>query len=84
MEPEKREYYKTCPDLDDFEETIHELQAEDFYYAKPSLMKNKNDGKVLAVYTLTDECASIFPISPINVSLLSVTLRFVRITNSPP
>ena len=24
-------------------------------------MKNKNDGKVLAVYTLTDECASIFP-----------------------
>ena len=61
MEPEKREYYKTCPDLDDFEETIHELQAGDFYYAKPSLMKNKNDGKVLAVYTLTDECASIFP-----------------------
>lgn len=49
MEPEKREYYKTCPDLDDFEETIHELQAGDFYYAKPSLMKNKNDGKVLAV-----------------------------------
>ena len=36
-------------DLDDFEETIHELQAGDFYYAKPSLMKNKNDGKVLAV-----------------------------------
>lgn len=24
MEPEKREYYKTCPDLDDFEETIPE------------------------------------------------------------
>ena len=24
-------------------------------------MKNRNDGKVLAVYTLTDECASIFP-----------------------
>lgn len=41
MEPEKREYYKTCTDLDDFEETIHELQAEDFYYAKPSLMKIK-------------------------------------------
>ena len=27
MEPEKREHYKICPDLDDFEETIHELPA---------------------------------------------------------
>lgn len=61
LDAEKREYYKNCPDLDDFEKTIHDLQAGDVYYAKPSLMKNKNDGKSLAIYTLTDECESIFP-----------------------
>lgn len=57
----ERQFKKASFYYNDFEETIHELQAGDFYYAKPSLMKNKNDGKVLAVYTLTDECASIFP-----------------------
>ena len=58
----KREEYKTCNNLDDFENKLHELQSEDRYYAKPSLFRNKNDGKNLAVYTLTDDCESIFPV----------------------
>lgn len=61
---EKRECYKTCITLEDFEQTMHDLQNVDVYYAKPSLMKNNIDGKITAFYTLTEECDSIFPISP--------------------
>ena len=41
---------------------FHEKQNMDTYYAKPSLMRNRADGAVLAMYTFTEECPSIFPI----------------------
>ena len=62
MDNEKRQEYISCKNLDDFEETLHRLQAEDLYYAKPSLMHNKVDDKNYACYVLTANCASIFPI----------------------
>lgn len=61
MDEQHREAYKTCKDLEDFEKTLHELQAEDIYYAKPSLMRNEEDGKNYACYVLTTMCESIFP-----------------------
>lgn len=61
LENEYREAYKACMNLDDFENRIHALQDNDYYYAKPSLMKNNNDNKVYAFYALTSNCASIFP-----------------------
>ncbi len=53
--------FKTTTDLLHFEQLLHEKQNIDVYYAKPSLMKNKSDGKIIAFYTLTEECESIFP-----------------------
>lgn len=61
MDSQKREIYKACQNLDDFETTIHNLQTGDVYYAKPSLMHNNTDGKNYACYVMTAECESIFP-----------------------
>ena len=64
MDDEKKEKYKTIKSLDDFEETIHGLQKNDVYYAKPSLFKDGKSGKILAFYTLTSNCESYFPVKP--------------------
>ena len=58
---EEAERFAVCEDLREFEELIHSKQDEDIYYAKPALMRDRNSGEVLAFYTLTEECDSIFP-----------------------
>lgn len=81
LDADKREQYKYCTSLDDFEETIHELQKCDVYYAKPSLYRNQNDGKILAYYTLTNDCESCFPINPesfINLDNIKIDEAFIR------
>ena len=64
MDDETKEKYKTIETPDDFEETIHGLQKDDVYYAKPSLFKDGKSGKILAFYTLTSNCESYFPVKP--------------------
>ena len=57
---DQRSLYMTCKNLDDFEETIHNLQTADVYFAKPTLYKMDN-GEIHAFYTLTEDCDSVFP-----------------------
>ena len=64
MDDSKRTLYKKCETLDDFEQTIHELQKGDYYFATPTLYRSREDEKVLGVYTLTEDCESIFPVDP--------------------
>lgn len=56
------EAYKQATDLCQFEQYLHDKQNMDVYYAKPSIMRNKADGRILAFYTLTEGCESIFPV----------------------
>ena len=81
MDDEKKEKYKNAKTLDDFENTIHELQKDDVYYAKPSLFKDGNSGKILAFYTLTSNCESYFPVkadSFLNFDAPKVDEAFIR------
>lgn len=64
MDDKKRTSYKKCSSLDDFEQTIHDLQKGDYYFATPTLYRSREDEKVLGVYTLTEDCESIFPLDP--------------------
>ncbi len=48
-------------DLSVFSQLLHDKQNMDTYYAKPSLMRNEVDNSILAIYTLTEDCLSIFP-----------------------
>ena len=59
---EEAERFAVCEDLREFEELIHTKQNMDVYYAKPTLMRNQDNGEILAFYTLTEKCESIFPI----------------------
>ncbi|MCR4677736.1 MAG: DUF4299 domain-containing protein [Lachnospiraceae bacterium] len=71
---DKRSIYMTCKNLDDFEQTIHDLQSLDVYYAKPTLYKMDN-GEIHAFYTLTEDCDSVFP----NKASDSLTLEQVKV-----
>ena len=64
IEDEKRSEFMTCRNLDGFEEAVHNHQKDDVHYAKPSLFRSKDDGRIFALYTMTDDCESIFPIDP--------------------
>ena len=80
VDDEHREKYKTCTSLDDFEATIHAMQNTDLYYAKPSLFKDKSN-KILAFYTLTSNCESLFPANPrnfLNMNVQSIDKAFIR------
>ncbi len=73
--------WETCMDLSDFEKTLHELQARDVYYAKPSLFQKNDTKEIGAFYALTEECESVFPIHAdgfLNFGELKVTEGFVR------
>lgn len=61
MDKSQVEKFTDCRNLEEFEQMLHDMQNLDVYYASPGLMRNKADGKILAVYTLTEECESIFP-----------------------
>ncbi|SDJ65667.1 protein of unknown function [Lachnospiraceae bacterium G41] len=81
MDDEAKEKYKTAKTLDDFEETIHGLQKDDVYYAKPSLFKDGKSGKILAFYTLTSNCESYFPVKPdsfLNLYAPKIDEAFIR------
>lgn len=54
--------WETCTDLSDFEQTLHDIQAMDVYYAKPRLLQKGDTKEVGAFYALTEECESIFPV----------------------
>ncbi len=59
---EKAALWESCTELLDFEQTLHDLQSMDVYYAKPRLLQ-KNDTKAIgAFYVLTEECVSVFPV----------------------
>lgn len=53
--------WERCDSLSDFEETLHNLQARDVYYARPRLLQKKETKEIGAFYALTEECASVFP-----------------------
>lgn len=55
-------FWEACDNLSDFEETLHNLQARDVYYARPQLFQKKDTKEIGAFYALTEECASVFPI----------------------
>lgn len=73
--------WESCSDLADFEETLHQLQSQDVYYAKPQLFRNNTTGKIGAFYALTEECASVFPVRAdgfLNMDGIQVEEGFVR------
>lgn len=73
--------WENCTDLSDFERTLHELQSQDVYYAKPRLLQKSDTKEIGAFYTLTDDCESVFPIRAdgfLNFSEYKVTEGFVQ------
>lgn len=54
--------WRECKDLADFEQTLHDMQARDVYYAKPRLLKRSGTDQIGAFYVLTEECESVFPV----------------------
>ena len=72
--------FATTNNLEDFETFIHEKQVVDLYYAKPRLLQKEN-GVFGAVYVLTEECESIFPIKAdrfLNLSEVKVEEGFIQ------
>ena len=81
MDKGQVEKFTDCRDLAEFEQMLHDMQNMDVYYANPVLMRNKSDGKILAVYTLTEECESIFPKAAdgfLNLEDIKIDEGFVR------
>ncbi len=73
--------WERCTDLSDFEQTLHELQAQDVYYAKPRLLQKGDTKEIGAFYTLTEECESVFPVRAdgfLNFSEYKVTEGFIQ------
>lgn len=73
--------WEKCTDLSDFEQTLHELQAKDVYYAKPRLLQKGDTKEIGAFYTLTEECESVFPVRAdgfLNFSEYKVAEGFVQ------
>ena len=78
---EKVASWKTCTDLLDFEQTLHDIQSIDVYYAKPKLLQKNDTKEIVAFYALTNECESIFPVRAdgfLNMGGLKVTQGFVQ------
>lgn len=73
--------FSICNNLEYFEELLHDKQDLDVYYAKPRLYRDKNTGKILASYVLTEECESIFPVQAdgfINLDRIEIEESFVQ------
>lgn len=73
--------WETCTDLMDFEQTLHDLQSMDIYYAKPRLLQKKDTKEIGAFYALTEECESVFPIHAdgfLNLDGIKVAEGFVQ------
>ena len=70
-----------CADLRDFEQTLHDMQALDVYYAKPRLLQKNDTGEIGAFYALTEECASVFPVRAdrfLNLGGMKIAEGFVQ------
>ena len=73
--------WETCMELSDFEQTLHDIQALDVYYAKPRLLQKNDTKEIGAFYTLTEECESVFPVRAdgfLNLGELKVADGFVQ------
>lgn len=73
--------WRVCTDLSDFEQTIHELQTQDVYYARPRLFQNNDTKEINAFYALTEECSSVFPVHAdgfLNLDQIEITEGFVQ------
>ncbi len=71
---EERESFSKATSLDEFEKRLHEIQLLDVYYAKPTVMHEKNRDINIGVYSLTENCRSVFPIDGTS-SLVTVKLN---------
>lgn len=69
----ERNAFSKAATLDEFEKKLHEVQLQDVYYAKPNLYHERNKGINMAVYTLTEDCRSAFPLDGSN-SLITIHL----------
>lgn len=73
--------WETCTDLSDFEQTLHDLQSMDVYYAKPRLLQKSDTKEIGAFYALTEECESVFPVRAdgfLNLDEIRVAEGFVQ------
>ena len=73
--------WEACTDLSDFEQTLHDIQALDVYYAKPRFLQKNGTKEIGAFYVLTEECESVFPVRAdgfLNLSKLKITEGFVQ------
>lgn len=59
---EQREMLAESLSLEKFEDFLHEVQVDDFYYAKPRIYSKNNSNKNIAHYILTEKCLSVFPL----------------------
>lgn len=78
---EKVAAWESCTDLSDFEQTLHNMQALDVYYAKPRLLQKNGNKEIGAFYALTEECASVFPVRAdgfLNLSELKIAEGFIQ------
>lgn len=78
---EKAAAWESCTDLSDFEQTLHDMQARDVYYAKPRLLQKSGTREIGAFYVLTEGCESVFPVRAdgfLNLSELKVKEGFVQ------
>lgn len=62
LNDEQREVFSKSNDLKQFERLLNEKQKIDAYYAKPRIYRNSANNTTVAVYTLTEDCDSIFPV----------------------
>ena len=73
--------WKVCADLLDFEQTIHDIQSMDVYYAKPRLLQKSATEEIGAFYALTEGCESVFPVRGdgfLNMSGIKISECFVQ------
>lgn len=78
---EKVAAWEVCGDLSDFEQTLHNLQSMDVYYAKPRLLQKSDTQEIGAFYALTEECESVFPMRGdgfLNLSEIKISECFVQ------
>lgn len=65
----------------DFEQTLHAVQSQDVYYARPRLLQKSGTEEIGAFYVLTEECESVFPVRAdgfLNLSEYKINEGFIQ------
>lgn len=65
----------------DFEQTLHAIQSQDVYYAKPRLLQKSSTGDIGAFYVLTEECESVFPVRAdgfLNLNQIKISEGYIQ------